>query len=164
MYTLTHKCTKDTKLIWFQYRIFYRILGTKKYLVKCRIGNNPNCSFCGSEEESIEHLFFHCPFSSNIWEEIKNWINSQSSCSINFEITDILFGKPGDQNNALNYIILLVKYLIFSCAKNDNQISFEKVRQFLKYHYFTEKLQYKLNQRYNIFEKKWQTLQCLFET
>ena len=119
-YNLLHICTKDTKLIWLQYRIFHRIIGTKKYLVKCKIKTNPNCSFCNLEEESIEHLFFQCSHTINIWNELFSLINEKCSTQFQLHINDILLGKSGKQNQALNLMILLVKYLIFTFSINGN--------------------------------------------
>lgn len=35
------------------------------------VGNNVNCTLCGGgAEETVEHLFFECPFSANCWSSI----------------------------------------------------------------------------------------------
>lgn len=59
-YNAIFNCTKDSELLWLEYRIFHRILGTNKYLFNCKITYNNKCNLCTKEPESIEHLFFYC--------------------------------------------------------------------------------------------------------
>ena len=51
------KITKCTKLRWFQTCINHKILATNKFLYQIKTVDSPNCSFCSTNEESIEHLF-----------------------------------------------------------------------------------------------------------
>ena len=161
-YKIVRKCTEDTRLIWFQSRIIYRILGTKKYLVKCKIKTNPTCSFCNLEEESIEHLFYHCSIVKQIWNELENWINTKCSLRLTLNITDIIFGKPGTENSVINLILLVVKYLLFSLSFNNKRPSIDQVKSYLHAYYLTEKMRFKINMKEEQFLKKWQTLCNLF--
>ena len=34
-----------------------------------------NCVLCGTAAESIKHLFFDCNFSSNVWNQVRIWLN-----------------------------------------------------------------------------------------
>lgn len=43
-------------------------LSTKDRLFKFGMIDNTNCCFC-SDEESINHIFFICPYMRNIWLE-----------------------------------------------------------------------------------------------
>jgi hypothetical protein len=60
IYSLPLKVTKDPKLLWLQYRITHRILGTNVLLKNINIRNNDNCSLCNSNPETINHLFWEC--------------------------------------------------------------------------------------------------------
>ena len=51
------KIRKCTKLRWFQTGINHKILATNKFLYQIKTIDSPNCSFCSTNEESIEHLF-----------------------------------------------------------------------------------------------------------
>lgn len=48
-------------------------LHTKDRLAKWGISINQECSLCSSELETTSHLFFQCPFSANIWNNILQW-------------------------------------------------------------------------------------------
>lgn len=36
------------------------------------------CPFCNLEEESIQQLFLHCPYSWGLWSEVLGWWNIQT--------------------------------------------------------------------------------------
>ena len=44
----------------FQYQILQRSLVTNKFLKVSGINSNDNCTFCNSEVETLEHLFWRC--------------------------------------------------------------------------------------------------------
>ena len=54
------KTVKDFYLIWVQYRILSRILGTRSYLCKIGITNNGTWQLCNSNSETILHIFQQC--------------------------------------------------------------------------------------------------------
>ncbi|XP_058733826.1 uncharacterized protein LOC131605496 [Vicia villosa] len=54
-------------------------LPSKDRLLKINIHTDGKCSFCG-QSESIEHLFFLCSFTSNIWNHVMAWIGYSRSC------------------------------------------------------------------------------------
>ena len=52
----------DNNLIWFQFRIVYRILGTQSKRHKMGQTENGLCRICNSSEETIKHLFVECTY------------------------------------------------------------------------------------------------------
>jgi hypothetical protein len=74
------------KMVWFPMAIpkhafilwlaFRNALVTKQKMCCWGYNGNSLCLFCYSAQESIEHLFFKCSFSSRIWRNI------MSECSI----------------------------------------------------------------------------------
>ena len=50
----------DNKLIWFQYKLIYRILGTNKLLHQSGKSKDNAYRICKSATESITHLFLSC--------------------------------------------------------------------------------------------------------
>ena len=63
-YLLPRSVTLDSKMREFQYKVLSRILYAKKALLRVDIVNSPACTFCQISDESLEHLFIHCPTSS----------------------------------------------------------------------------------------------------
>ena len=121
-------CTKESKLKWFQYRIVHRILGTNDLLFKCKIKNNPMCSFCNTYIETIEHLFFFCRQTKYIWLQVENWIKTVN-VDISFDIKTVLFGFEKNKNAALNSITIYVKQYIFQQSRKQNEMSFCELKR-----------------------------------
>ena len=57
IYTLAGKLTLDSKLRVFQYKVLNNILYLNKSLYKMKFADNPSCTFCQREEETINYLF-----------------------------------------------------------------------------------------------------------
>ena len=62
----------DNNLVWFQYRIIHRILGTLSFRKKMNKSDSNSCRLCQKAEETLEHLFVSCPHSEKLWRELKN--------------------------------------------------------------------------------------------
>ena len=71
IYKICFKLINRNDLIWFQYRIVQRILGTKAYLFKIKKKTNePFCVFCKTSSETLNHLFVFCPVVSSFWKNL----------------------------------------------------------------------------------------------
>lgn len=53
-------------------------LSTKDMLYKFGLIDNKGCCFC-PKEEFVDHLFFKCPHTRNIWKEVLDWIQVQEN-------------------------------------------------------------------------------------
>ncbi|GJY92303.1 RNA-directed DNA polymerase, eukaryota, reverse transcriptase zinc-binding domain protein [Tanacetum coccineum] len=79
------------KVIWFtqgnpmyafiMWLAIHKRLTTQDRLMECGNGDNLICPLCKKVNDSHEHLFFKCPFSEEVWNEVKaklkkrNWDN-----------------------------------------------------------------------------------------
>ena len=52
---------KDNYLVWLQYKILHRILGTRNYLYKLKISESESCIQCKEEKETILHMYWERP-------------------------------------------------------------------------------------------------------
>ena len=60
IYKICFYSVLDNNLIWFQYRVLFKILGTKDYLKKLKLNMNSQCLFFKQYEKNLEHLFCKC--------------------------------------------------------------------------------------------------------
>ena len=60
IYSLAFNVTLDTNLRAFQYKVLNRIIFTNDKLFKFKHVDSPSCTFCKTNEESLEHLLFFC--------------------------------------------------------------------------------------------------------
>ena len=114
IYSLPSKVALDTKLREFQYKILLRFLTTNILLKKMGKVDSSQCSFCGTVDESLEHLFVSCPINATLWNDLICFcrgisIQTDSLCAL-----DILFGlwKRKDDFLLLNHVIIIAKQYI----------------------------------------------------
>ena len=74
-YTLAFLSTKDTKLRTFQFKFLRRRIATNDFRYKVGITSNDLCSFCNLYVETLEHIFWSCPFTQAFWINVTEWIN-----------------------------------------------------------------------------------------
>ena len=74
IYSLPFKVALDTKLREFQYKVLNRYLVKNTFLKKIGKIDSSACSFCGVNDESLEHLFVTCLFTATLWEKLVIWI------------------------------------------------------------------------------------------
>lgn len=120
-----HSTTKDSKLVWFQYRVLHNILTTNRSVSKYRPQQSELCQFCKNYPEYISHILFACSYATQFWEQVARLLNSRcphiNNCQ--FSLKSILFGaieKGNTPDNVFNTIILLGKYYLYKCKVKDN--------------------------------------------
>ena len=131
--------TLDSRLHWFQFRIVHRIIATNKFLNYIKVRNDPLCTFCKAETETIEHLFFHCHFVSSVWGNFESWIKEKTNIEISITLFDAIFLKYGKKFKALNLLIIIIKSYIYQKRLKDSTLNFEEVKQLLNYHFNLER-------------------------
>ena len=158
------KVFDNTRLMWFQCRILYRILGTKLYLFKLKMDICNRCRLCQLEPESIIHIFTACPKSKAIWLKIKNWINTELGIHLDFSTSTIILGYLNSDSNyvPINLIILVTKYYIFYCASKNIAINFESLKIRLQKVYTEEKMISQINLKIDHFDKIWSRWESVF--
>ena len=130
-FSLPFKITNDFNLQWFQFRILHRIIGTNYLLSKMKIKNSSLCTFCGIEDETIEHFFLYCSktklFLNRFFRNFKD----------KHKITNIslIFGIPNEKNDLVNLLLLLVKRYIYNCRVNEELPNIIKAKRYLQFKY-----------------------------
>ena len=59
--------TDDAKLQTLQFRINHRILYTNTFLMRIKIKESEQCTFCHSARESLIHVLWDCPHTQTLW-------------------------------------------------------------------------------------------------
>ena len=54
------KCTIETQLRSFYFKVFHNAIGVNSFLYKIGRGDSPICNFCSEYPETLDHLFCHC--------------------------------------------------------------------------------------------------------
>ena len=156
-------CTRASKLRSFQYRIFHRTIGTNVLLMKMGIKDHEACFFCNSKPETIEHLFCYCDRISPLWSALANWIWLVTGIEIELSLESVLlcYTKCLPRKNAINCIILVVKFSIYKCKMEGCNPDFAGVQSYLRFHYNIEKFACDFSYRGKTLSK-WKPMEKLF--
>ena len=77
-----------------------------------------SCSFCDISDETVVHLFWHCPFAKMFWQDVLGFIRSEIYNESVLYWKDAVLGFVDfDQSkkghfNMINLILLLAKFHI----------------------------------------------------
>ena len=146
------KTTDDACLRWFQYRLLHRILPTGRLLFLQRMVDSPLCTFCNLAEETLMHLFWHCPHVQKFWLDVQEWLHTNFA-----HCNDVIFSEEliilGTKENVItdriiDLFILLAKYHIFT-SKVKGTLPFLNIFVYnVKNRYMAEKYENAVNNRY----------------
>ena len=166
VFSICFDTVKDNDLIWFQYRILHKILGTKSLLFKMSIAETNNCRNCGLAEETIEHLFFYCEKANEFLSNVYTLISTLTGVTCHFRVEEVLFGivKRNYYSEPLNVLLLLLKYYIFEASLSDRVFNIPMFICKIKQKYREQEYLAKLNSQQHKFDKKWSLIKHLIQT
>ena len=120
IYSLPFTVTQDTKTREFQYKLLNNIVFTNEKLFRFKMIDSPLCAFCQTEDESPEHLFFHCNKTKSFWQLLFSWFSEQKVILTSLTLKNVFFGvfHGAEDCHVVNHIILLAKYYIYNCKLN----------------------------------------------
>ena len=92
------------------------------------------CTFCKTNEESLEHLLFSCKITEFFWKEVLSWLAILKNERVDFSLIDVLFGKfdIAEDFIVINHILLLAKFYIYRSKLNNTKPSLEVFKAKLK--------------------------------
>ena len=101
-------CTKNIEVRWFQFRVWHRILPTRKMLKIFKIIDNDQCVFCQQAVETALHLIIHCRKVREFWGQIWGAFKRANIAYQNTVLTDdkLLFGFDTGGDYDLNLFLL----------------------------------------------------------
>ena len=157
IFNICFRTVPDNKLIWFQYRLIHRILGTRELQFKMGITENQKCGLCNLEDETLLHLFVNCNITKNFWNSINTWIFSKSGITIPLDPITKLFGYQLNNNfsTTLNTVILLIRKHLFNQSKFRSKPSLEMIKSSLVKTYNEQNVLSKLNYSDKTFNDNW---------
>ena len=162
IYKLPFVSSKETKLQEFQFQINRRILWTNDNLKKANVIETSRCTFCFDYTETLEHLFFECRTTHNLWLSLIDNLNLVAIYpNFQYNLKTILFGylPPLPEHAALNNILMLTKKFIYNSRCKNVIPNYLSLLSFLKHKIEIERVG--CYGRVNKFNKKWQMFRIL---
>ena len=126
-----NKITIYNVLRSFQYKLLHRIIYFNDKLLLFNIANTNKCDFCNDETDSIEHRFWQCRITKELWSEIMQWYNQLANT--NMKCTYALVISNNSNFILLDFIILSTKYYIYKCFIAKSRPTLENLVNEIKY-------------------------------
>jgi hypothetical protein len=143
IFVLPRTLLVSNKIRDIQYKILLRIIPCRHLLYKMKMVNSPICTFCFLEQQTIEHMFFHCMVVKNLWLSICRLWTDKTGLQVVPTLKICTFGiyerrevLDYSENNllALNTIILLTKAYLVECHNKSKTVSLISCKNYLRYH------------------------------
>ena len=114
-------------------------------------------AICKTAEESLEHLFCSCDFSSAFWTSVVLWVKSLQIDIVSLKNEDIIFGITQKRSHwlLLNHIIIAGKQLIYQNRLKNSVPLLSHLVVRLKYIESIERAIATKNNRLKFHERKW---------
>lgn len=162
IHSMPFKCTKNTKLQSFQYKVVHNILATQKTLLQYKLSTSDLCTFCEEATETIQHLLFSCPYTRQCWSDLETWLRPI------LEITDLVMEKHillgSFQECIVDLIFIVSKYSIYISKLKGERPKLDSIKRALKQEYTVEREIAKRDARQQEkFNTRWGNLPALLE-
>ena len=157
IFQVCFKTIKDNDLIWVQYKVLYRILGTNDLLFKINRHDDGKCSFCKEYNETILHLFVQYKNVQNFWSELKTNMQLILGIDLAIDPSTIILGNLLTKVDAipLNTVYLAAKLYIFRKSKLNQFPNYSNFCNVFKKIYFEQEYVAKLELKTINFTKIW---------
>ena len=164
IFRVCFKTLKDNDLIWMQYKVINRILGTNEFLFKIKRHNDGKCSFCKQCLETIHHVLVQCEKVKKFWFELKAHVQLMTTFELTINPSTIILGNLSTETNTLplNIIYLTAKLYIFRSSKSNEFLNCNAFCNFLKKIYLEQEYVAKLELKHSKFIKSWSELRPIF--
>ena len=123
----------------FQFKILSDILFLNSRLVKIGAVESDRCTFCQDFQETLEHFFFQCPYSTEFWINFENFWLRITKEQRKLDYMNIIVGILDSRNDLLNYFIVLGKLYLWNCRRNKQTPLFTLFESIVKNKYNIEK-------------------------
>ena len=129
------------------------------YLFICKLKNSNLCDFWSSFIETIEHIFWECPITQRLWSQLVNFLNNRG-ITITLNIMDVCIGTDQCRNHSstINFVLLLMKYVINTTTLNEMIPVFCVFRNYLHKRINLEKRIALTNNKLEIFYNMWSSI------
>ena len=153
-----NKITNSTKLRSFQYRLLNLSLVLNVQLKTWKICDTDKCSFCNTETETLEHIFFDCPKTKVLLNSIQSILISYQPDTKEYNLTkeNILFNNVDvNPGSLVNCIVLIMKQMIYANRCLKKRITVQQLKEKIEFTRKVELYNTKQNNKCRIYYCKW---------
>ena len=96
IYIRNYKCTIETQLRSFYFKLFHKAIAFISFLHKIGRKDSPLCFFCKKCSETVVHVFCECDKFKPIWSELCSMLNNKLHAEYQFDNFEFMFGVAND--------------------------------------------------------------------
>ncbi len=156
IYNRAQRMSVNVKTREFQYKFLNDLLPTNYWLHKWKIRENNTCTFCETQVETLEHLFYDCVYVRRLWKSVQLWYSNIEHLVFDKEIVFL-----GSESPLLHTVIMTAKQYVFSCKCLEKVPVFNgfynRLNQVKKYELYSADIWKKLNSI-----EKWTPIELLY--
>ena len=135
------RCTIESKMRSFQYKILLRVIPTNKYLHTCQISNTEKCFFCYVNVETIEHLFWYCSVIKTFWFDVFAMFDGILNIHEILTAENILLGyKRSEHSRLINHLLILIKHYIYKTKSLEQNLNVSSIIHVITNHAKLERI------------------------
>ena len=141
----------------FQYKILQNVFSLNKKLFLFNKVDSPLCSFCNREDETLTHLFYSCPSTSNLWKKLQNALSNILQLP-NLTTQSTIFGFIDINKEyyvVINHLLLIFKLYIYKDRNYKKLNLLTLKRKIVKIHNIEKDIAQKNTNKYKWFKEKW---------
>ena len=148
------KTTISMKLRNFMYKYLHLKLFLNPLLFTMHIKNTEMCTFCHVYVETVDHLFYHCQYTKELWASVKIYLYNKFNFPLNVEHVNVILPSCNLPKivRTLMYVCL---YNIYNCRLRDSKPSnIGIIREFYKLEALELEIA-KSNDKLHVHNEKW---------
>ena len=136
VFNLIYQTTLDSSSRYFQIKLIYNFLATKRMLKVWGIEQSDLCRFCKEETESTAHLFWYCPVVAKFWTQVEKDLCKKHRLSL--DLGKVLLGDLEEKDKSFNNIVILLGKMFIFKQQTGESLHLNRFKQFLKHHFILE--------------------------
>ena len=105
------KSSSATRIRVFRFRLVSRVLTTNVFLQKIGVKDCNLCTFCGSEAETLTHLFWRCGKTQVFIREVELFLSREGHINLELDIEQMFF--PDRVTDLEFLLITFIKLVIY---------------------------------------------------
>ena len=163
VFRVCFKTINNNDIIWMQYRVLYRLLGTNDYLFKIKRHVDGVCNFCKEQNETILHLLVECGNVKKFWCDIITLFSAKLGINLPINASNIILGDLSNNMSSIhcNIIYLTAKLFIFKMSRSNGILSIGNFCNYFNRIYLEQEYVAKIQFKHNKFINTWGTFSML---
>lgn len=136
-WTIPNKYLVTNKVKEVSFKMLHKFYPANHYVTKFKRDINVNCGFCGSQPETVQHLFWICSYTRTFWKDFSRFIAGHLYKDFTVKWDNVVFcffRRQKERCLLYNKLFILAKFYFHKCKYSNQKPNFK--------HYYNDVLCY----------------------